>query len=284
MVTKNATRRIPANSRLLISSWSWKSMIFTAYMALAIHLAMCLEDILQNNFQDVVAACQPHQWLLQCTFNPDTRSLNHPRVGNCRVECHSNDVALQTAFPHQLQDDFRNSLSRPVCRHRNTRSSTVSSPDTKTATLSSNDLPSARLGNNLPSQCRTKGTSGLKERDMAISSRFLTLARWIDERDTVGMFDVVAEAHCSSGAGGCRSTDGQIIALPSKGQLLGELILLRRSTAWAFSWVSRGFEVVVLGSSLDDEDVVEDSKSKTTSRSRVDDEAAASFFFISIRV
>ncbi|KAG0718253.1 hypothetical protein GWK47_052789 [Chionoecetes opilio] len=65
----------------------------------------------------------------------------------------------------------------------------------------------------------TKRTSGFKESDMAISSRFLTLARWIKQNgDTGDMFDVVAEFHCSSGVGkGGRSTDGQIVASPSKG-------------------------------------------------------------------
>lgn len=58
------------------------------------------------------------------------------------------------------------------------------------------------------------------------------------------MLDAAAEAHCSSGVGGCRSTDGQIVALQSRGRLIGELALFRRSKVWRFSW-RRSFKVVL---------------------------------------
>ncbi|KAG0726396.1 hypothetical protein GWK47_004328 [Chionoecetes opilio] len=70
-----------------------------------------------NNFQDVVAACQPHQGVLpNARFNPEPLLEPSPFCP-CRVECPFPRVALQL-LPDQLQTVFCNSLSCPVCRHR----------------------------------------------------------------------------------------------------------------------------------------------------------------------
>lgn len=79
-----------------------------------------------------------------------------------------------------------------------------------------------------------------------------------------------------SGVKGCSITDRQIVMPPNQSHLLGELGLLRRSTAWRFCWCWKF--VVIFVSLLANEDEVEDSQ--VTSRSRVDDKAVASFFII----
>ncbi|KAG0714707.1 hypothetical protein GWK47_013607 [Chionoecetes opilio] len=185
-------------------------------------MAPCkLEDILLNNFQDVAAACPPQQGF------SSARSILNTTLNNPCGRCRSNAIpmmCLQAAFPHQLHDGFRNSLSCPVADTGTPRSSSVSSPGHQDGPLSPNGIPSARLGNNLRPNAGPKDQA-LKEREHGNLFAILTLARRCIERtETV---NVICRGRGSLQQRRRRSRSRMDrFRAPKQGQLLGELFSL----------------------------------------------------------